>query len=206
MKTILKYAVLFLLALATLFSFACKKPEENGPQEAEKFEIIIPEGLNFVLTEDGYTYLVEGQHYAGEELEIPGRIDELSQVSEIGSFGFSNLTGLKKVTFPSTIRKINAAAFEGCTALTAINLPGTVQIVGTEAFEDCTSLSAVSIPADIALCSDAFKGCTSLSEITYRGTLEQWQATIQYYGTAWIEADKTVTIHCTDGDYVLNEK
>ena len=204
----LKHVILFVLIAATLFAFSCaKKPAETEPETPDEKTIVIPEGLTFAPVEQGSLfYLVQGQEYAGEELVIPTQSGDGHMVTEIGSFGFWKLSNLKKVTIPSTIEKINASAFEGCTALTEIDLPSSVERIGTSAFESCISLTTVKIPYSVYLiASDAFKGCTSLTKITYTGTKEAWNDIFKPQNNGWIEPDKTITIHCTDGDIVLGK-
>lgn len=200
----LKYLILFVLVAAMLLAASCGKKTTDTPDNSGGEEIVIPEGLNFAPVEEGsFSVLVEGQHYAGEELVIPATSPDGSIVVEIGSFGFWKLTNLKKVTLPATIEKINASAFEGCTALTEIVLPGSVERIGLSAFEGCTSLSSVTIPNSIfSIGSDAFKDCPALTEITYTGTIEQWNAFEKFRSASWLEPDKTITVHCTDGDLV----
>lgn len=196
-----KWFALFILILTVaLLASACKKNPDSGETPDQS---AVSEGLNFAPVEEGSIfYLVEGQHYAGEELVIPSQSPDGNMVTQIGSFGFWKLTGLKKVTLPSTIETINASAFEGCTALSEIVIPPSVERISLSAFEGCTSLSSVTLPNSVwRLGSDAFKGCTALSEITFRGTLEQWNDLLNFPGNSnWIEPDKTLTVHCTDGD------
>lgn len=206
----LKYLILFVLLVAMLLAVSCgKKPTENTetPENTDpscETEIVIPKGLNFSpVTEGSFLVLVEGQHYEGEELVIPSASPDGKIVVEVGSFGFWRLTNLKKVSFPATIEKINAEAFEGCTALTEIVFPNSLERIGLSAFEGCTSLSSVTIPSSVCIIgSDAFKDCSALTEITYAGSIEQWNAFATFRSTTWLDPDKTITVHCTDGDLV----
>ncbi len=205
-----KSVILFVLIAATLFALSCgKKPTGTDSQTPTDETIVIPEGVTFAPVEQGSLYyLVQGQKYAGEELVIPSRTADGYTVTQIGSFGFWKLTNLKKVTIPYPIEKINASAFEGCTALTEIDLPSSVERIGPSAFEGCTALTSVKIPYSVYLiASDAFKGCTALSEIAFNGTMSGWNDILKPQGdSSWIEPDKTITIHCTDGDIVINGK
>lgn len=194
--------LLVVLLAAALLMPACVK-KNNGSETPD--QPVIPEGLNFAPVEEGsFFYLVEGQHYAGEELVIPSVTREREPVTQIGSFGFWHLSGLKKVTIPSTIEVINASAFEGCTALTEIEIPSSVERIATEAFEGCTALMKVTFHGAVfSVASEVFKGCTALTDIYFDGTKEDWNGGLTYWSPKWLEADHPVTVHCTDGDIVI---
>ncbi|MBE6529934.1 MAG: leucine-rich repeat domain-containing protein [Ruminococcaceae bacterium] len=200
----LKCLVLFVLVAAMLFAVSCGKKQGETSDDSGKESIVIPEGLNFAPIEGSDFYvLVEGQHYEGEELVIPSVNADGKMVTQIGTFGFYKLTNLKKVTIPSTVEIINASAFEGCTSLTDIVFPNSVERIFLSAFEGCTALTSVTIPNSVfSIGSDAFKGCTALAEITYQGTVEQWQAFERFRSSTWIDENKSITVHCTDGDLV----
>ena len=202
----LKRSILCLLALALvalpLFSSCAKTPANNDtPPDGG----VIPEGIRFAEVDDG-TILVEGQHYAGEEIVIPSVTPEGKIVTQIGAYAFVHLTQLKKVTIPATIRKIDGAAFEGCTGLTEIELPYGLEYIATEAFYGCTALKSVILYSSVfSVGKDVFTGCTALTEMTYKGTVEQWNIGLKYWSPDWIESDHVLTVHCNDGDVIVND-
>ena len=59
----------------------------------------------------------------------------------IGGNAFNSCTGLKTVTFSSTLQVVGDGAFIGCTALEEAVLPEGIQSISAGAFENCPSLS-----------------------------------------------------------------
>jgi len=72
------------------------------------------------------------------------RITIPASVTEIGEYAFSRCTGLTSVTFAtgSQLRTIGSSAFYGCTSLYSINIPNSVTSVGNEAFKDTAWLNS----------------------------------------------------------------
>ncbi len=99
----------------------------------------------------------------------------------ISNFDLSNVTSINRM-------------FAGCSSLKSINLGlfdignVTEYITTTENFNGLFKL---------------FDGCTSLTDITYLGTIEEWKAKNITNATTGIKEDGTVTVHCSDGDYVI---
>ena len=64
-------------------------------------------------------------------------------------------------------------------------------------FEDMSKLTSLSLPATLTLIgADIVYGCDSLKEITFRGTMEQWNA----ISCSPYALNNDMIIHCTDGD------
>ena len=49
--------------------------------------------------------------------------------------------------------------------------------------------------------ANAFGSCTNLTEITYNGTTAQWDSITK---GKLLEYNKSVIVHCTDGDITLH--
>ena len=58
-------------------------------------------------------------------------------------YAFNGCSGLKQVTFPSSLTTIEYNAFNHCTGLTAIDLPDNVTSLGGSAFMRCEALESV---------------------------------------------------------------
>lgn len=82
---------------------------------------------------------------------------------------FKDITGLKKVTFPSTLERIGDYAFNECTSLTNVTFPSTSTLeststlsIGDYAFKGCTSLTndqSITFPNKISTIGEhAFDG------------------------------------------------
>ena len=142
----------------------------------------------------------------------------------IGQSAFFGCTSLRNFTLPSSLKEIGQAAFDGCFEITEINVPGSVthipdqcfdwcknlssvvfnegtKTIGRDAFYHCEKLSSVILPRSItAIAEFAFEYCYNLHEITYLGTIEEWEDVGLGYGWAWGSGD--VTIKCLDGEIV----
>ena len=66
-----------------------------------------------------------------------------SNVSGIGSYAFSECTGLTLVTIPDSVTSIGNFAFSGCNGLTLVTIPASVTSIGVSAFNGCSSLTSV---------------------------------------------------------------
>ena len=187
MKT--KWIFLLVLLLAAVLVFgACKKKPSNsqpaggdpGSQSPASSGENDPslDGLRFLDMPNGnvFSVSVEGQSYSGEELVIPFYSPDEKIVVKIADLGFSPNINLKKVV-----------------------LPGSIETIGGHAFLNCTSLASVELPSSLEkIKSGAFEGCTSLTEINYSGSMNSWK-NIEI-ADDWIDAGKTIIIHCNDGD------
>ena len=84
----------------------------------------------------------------------------------IGSFAFSDCSGLTSLNLPSSITSIGYGAFRGCSGLTSLNLPAGITEIGDCAFYGCSGLTSLNLPAGITRISDnAFYGCSGLTSI-----------------------------------------
>ena len=92
---------------------------------------------------------------------------------------YMNNTLVTELTIPDGVTAINAYAFED-SKLTSITIPQSVTSIGYRAFESCLSLET----------------------IHYLGTKAQWEA-IEKSSMGWIDAYTKYTVHCTDGDIVV---
>lgn len=101
-------------------------------------------------------------------------------VTSIGPDGFGNLTGLKEITLPSTLKWIRSSAFENCRALREIVIPDNVWRIDNAAFKDCMALQEVVVPYSVTrMDQSAFQGCHGLETIvnladmtgSYKGAL-----------------------------------
>lgn len=127
------------------------------------------------------------QDAAMESIVIP------DSVKHIGDGVFRN-SGLCSVTLPKNLLTLGEECFKGIRGLTQIELPETVTSIGANAFKECYDLSTINLPGSLTEVGNNLFMATDLSEITFDGTLAQWEAVTKE------ESGRTVTIHCTDGD------
>lgn len=114
-------------------------------------------------------------------------------VKHIGNGVFRN-SNLSSVTLPKNLLTLGEECFKGIGGLTQIVLPETVTSIGANAFKECYNLSTINLPGSLTEVGNNLFMATSLSEITFDGTLAQWEAITKE------KSGRTVTIHCTDGD------
>ncbi len=133
-----------------LFSITASAESYNG------FEYRIESNGNITIT--GYTG-------TATKITVPAKISGKS-VTAIGSYAFSNCTGLKTVTISEGIYSIGESAFEGCTSLKTVSLPETMSSIGSFAFLSCISLTDITLPYKCYNISNfAFDSCSSLKKI-----------------------------------------
>lgn len=97
-----------------------------------------------------------------EEIVIP------EGVERIGMYAFANLTALKKVTLPSTLKSISNGAFYGCINLTTVEGIENVKFINQEAFANCSISGELNLKNAVAVSDRAFakfiKGTDTNSE------------------------------------------
>ena len=116
-----------------------------------------------------------------EKIDLPQGLEVLEE----GAF---QLSGLKTVAVPGTVKEIKPhtfwkceeletvyvgegietiaySAFEGCKSLTAIKLPRTLKNIGYRAFALCESLKTITIPSTATINEEAFAECENIKII-----------------------------------------
>lgn len=90
-----------------------------------------------------------------------------SSLTVAGPGAFYFCTNLRRVEFPSTLKKIEIDAFTGCNSLDHLQLREGLTDIGHHAFFDCVSLKHISkLPSSLKRIGDeAFASCESLASI-----------------------------------------
>ena len=125
----------------------------------------------------------------------------------------SSLTSLDLSGFDTSQVDDMNYMFGGCSSLTNLDLSNfdlsnATDFVGV--FDNCLNLVDLNL-GDFNINIDNFGGsfmeaffnCPKLTTITYNGTIAEWKAKNITNETADIKEDGTVTVHCSDGDYVI---
>ncbi len=96
-------------------------------------------------------------------------------VERIGMYAFANLTALKSVTLPSTLKSISNGAFYGCTSLEIVRtrdedgniLDGTInaKFINREAFANCKLEGTLNLDGAIAVSDYAFAGNAGITKL-----------------------------------------
>lgn len=124
------------------------------------------------------------------------------QLTVIEWYTFAYCKNLVNVGIPEGVEEIEQGAFDECSSLKSVVIPESVTKIGSGVFFMCSSLETITIPKSVEeIDCYTFRGCNQLHTVNYGGTKEQWKSVILY---ADIDAFASATIHCTDGDIVLN--
>ena len=89
----------------------------------------------------------------------------IEDATSIGSFAFSDCSGLTSINIPEGVKSIGWGAFNNCSGLTSINIPGSVTSIDDDAFNGCSGLTSINIPESVtSIGSRAFahSGLTSI--------------------------------------------
>lgn len=138
----------------------------------------------------------------------------------VGHDAFRKCSSLKKVEFKGNFTKpsdepkssFGFAMFYDATALEEVVLPsGNYSVLEIVTFYNCSQLKKVTIPANITSLKNRtnngekqtpFSKCTALEEITYGGTIAQWEKIVAADKTFnGILASDKITVTCSDGTY-----
>lgn len=145
-----------------------------------------------------------------------------SNLTVIGKYAFSGISGATSVVLPDSITEIHTSAFQNCESLTAVKLPASLRKIGDHAFDGCKGIAEISIPdgvTEIGRC--AFIFCSKLETIHFSGNLEKigngifsstayaqnpdnWIDHVLYFGQYAIGADnESMSYTIKDGTTVL---
>ncbi len=90
-----------------------------------------------------------------------------SSVTSLGDFCFYGCYGLTSITIPSSVTSLSDGCFYYCSGLTSITIPSSVTSFGNSCFYYCKSLTSITIPSSVtSLGSGCFGSCSGLTSIT----------------------------------------
>ena len=122
--------------------------------------------VNTVLTISGEGAMGSGPLFNSDLAATITRVRIGNGVTSIGSYAFSDFTGLQYVEMANSVTKINTGAFYNCTSLYSFKLSDSLTYIGDNAFYNCNFLSSVSIPNTVTyIGSEAFRDCNTLQYI-----------------------------------------
>ena len=94
-------------------------------------------------------------------------------VTEIGSYAFSNCSTLKEVKIPESVTKIGMGAFYSCCGLWRVDIPDTVSSISNSAFYKCNNLEEVHLPIGLKkIEAQTFHNCFNLKTINIPASIE----------------------------------
>ena len=135
--------------------------DENGDWlcdrcEAELEVVVANNGLVYTVLGNGTLAVSAGKEFKGGVLEVPSEYQG-RQVTAIADNGFDNQI-----------------------LLTSISIPEGIDTIGTNAFANCIELNSIEISqSEVRLGDNCFENCPKLQEISYVGTLEQWEMILE---------------------------
>ena len=150
---------------------------------------------------DGYIY---HQSLNGlTDLKLPERVAELGVTAFAG-------TAIKSVTVPSSVVTVGAMVFTECQNLETVRYGG--KIISDRMFARCIRLKNLTLTRNVKeIVGGCFNYCESLNQITYEGSLADWNAVKK--NTNWdshaVDIESPLAkIQCLDGymEYVANTK
>ena len=164
--------------------------------------MVVSEGLEFALNEDGKSYSVVGFGTCTDgNLIIPAEhngmpvtsIYRIEDPEDESSYLDSMANGtIIRVVIPDSITSIGDLAFARCDELRSVQMSNSVKSIGAGAFFCCSKLAGIEISQNVTRIGDlAFAYCDSLARISIPGAVETIGIKAFYCDEALIE----VTFH-----------
>lgn len=141
-------------------------------------------------------------------INLPTSVSHIGFALFEGCYGLENIEVAKgnKVYHSSGSSIIETAGktlIVGCKN-SVIPTDGSVTIIGDSAFAECSELCNIAIPDCITSIEyNAFSRCRRLTDITYAGTMEQWEKIEKK--SDWKIKSNIAVIHCSDGDIEIKK-
>lgn len=144
-------------------------------QEA-KFEVI--GGLRYLLDTGAKTATLmpkTDSKYSGD-IVVPGKVkgsDGMKYVvTSLSERCFSDCSGIKSITIPSSVTSLGDFCFYGCYGLTSITIPSSVTSLSDGCFWNCSGLTSVTIPSSVtSLGNNCFSDCSGLETVYFKGNV-----------------------------------
>lgn len=125
-------------------------------------------------------------------------IRENTRFIEREAFADGNIT---EIVIPSSVECIGDRAFSRCYDLETVRIENSK--IAAYMFEYCLNLQNVTLSTGVSsIGAYAFINCDKFYDITYEGTLDQWQS-VEKDDIWWWSRWGNMTVHCTDGDLIL---
>ncbi len=138
------------------------------------------DGLKFILSSDGKSYLVEAEDSStiSGEVVIPNKHQGLPVIGltdakvnytsiPTGTGAFFGARNITSVILPNSFKTLGPNAMSYCEGLIKISIPDSVTSLGGSLFGGCTNLGGIVIPASVTeVGAYIFAECTSLTYAT----------------------------------------
>ena len=161
------------------------------------------QGGNVAVQGQGGSYVVQGGGSAveGGNFVIQGGSAAVIQGSFATGMLVSEVIEIDGKRYEAYYARLKEHIAANCKEIVVDETVGddTVTAVMKGGFSQLTALEKVTLPASITeIGKAAFYQCTSLTDITFLGTVEQWNAIAK--SADWDKNSGNYTVHCTDGD------
>ena len=163
--------------------------------------------LENVVFPDGLEEIGKGAFYNCKSLT---KVVIPPSVKKIGGSAFSGdsigkYNSIKDVTISNGVEIIGEGAFSSCHLLESLTIPGSVQNISYGAFSGCLELKTLEIEKGVGKIGEkAFEDCKTLSEITYTGTVDEWNKIEK--GRKWNCKVPAQFVKCSDGEVSIVPK
>jgi hypothetical protein len=127
------------------------------------------------------------------------RFADLSRVTEIGEFAFSECSQLATVKFDQNLVSIGADAFSGCRQLRTLQIPASITSIGNNAFLRTNALRVVVLEDATHVPVDAFAYSPALDTVIIDGP-NGYSDKIKYSGCGTPKSTSTNVCFCDNGD------
>ena len=156
---------------------------------------------------DGLEEIGEGAFYDCNSLTkvvIPPSVKKIGDRAFSGN-SIGKYNSIKDVTISNGVEIIGEGAFSSCHSLESLTIPGSVQNIECGAFSGCLELKTLEIEKGVGKIEEkAFEDCKTLSEITYTGTVAEWNKIEK--GRKWNCDVPAQFVKCSDGEVSIVPK
>lgn len=163
-------------------------------------DIVINDVSAATLAHDG-SPSISGSQFAGMKTLQSIRIG--SGYSNIGERAFQNCSALTTF-YIEECSSVGYSAFEGCSSLSDFNWTFAASRIEADTFKNCVNLTTLHLSSSVTfIATTALDGCKKLSDIWYDGKKEAWDKNVTKPTEGGWPSTGKLTLHCTDGSYVL---
>lgn len=152
-------------------------------------EIIVEEGNENYISIDGNLYCKKG--------------DDFYQTNTLIEYAFGKTNDT--FTLPLGTEVIGDYAFHEVSGLKTVIIPESVREIEMFAFYDCLDLEKVYLPHSLTTLGDCVFRCFNLKEVVYNGTKEEWDA-FESNPLNWLWIETTVKVQCKNGSFIYTRE
>ena len=165
---------------------------------SERFTVYWENDDRMILSDSDHTYIRDINQSVNELCDEIGVDYTVYRPDTVGSVGLSYEWSDSSYTV-----KGNGVCVDSDVVIPSVFRGGVVTGIGWRAFINWASLKSLSIPGTVSYIEEeALLGCRNLRQITYDGTMKEWNEIRK--GLNWNAECYNITVRCTDGTITLN--